>query len=131
MEDKNTHPMWLDLELRNIALEFKDEKLIFAVDLTRNLGPSKSGKSINIASTPGIYHVGQYGFNLQVHRPLVKEKELAMPDVMFAQYEHGTEVLKAAGEKLNDWVVRPVKMPNGTLMDSMIRRKAWTLEQGL
>ena len=39
--------------MRNVKWEVKDDKLIIEIDLTMELGPSKSGKTITIASTRG------------------------------------------------------------------------------
>ena len=39
--------------MQNVEWEIKDDKLIVEIDLTKNFGPSKSGKTITIASTRG------------------------------------------------------------------------------
>jgi hypothetical protein len=39
--------------VQNVKWEVKDDKLIIEIDLTMELGPSKSGKTITIASTRG------------------------------------------------------------------------------
>ncbi len=39
--------------MQNVKLEVKDDKLIIEIDLTMEFGPSKSGKTITIASTRG------------------------------------------------------------------------------
>ena len=39
--------------MQNVKWEVKDDKLIIEIDLTMELGPSKSGKTITIASTRG------------------------------------------------------------------------------
>lgn len=39
--------------MQNVKWEVKDGKLIIEVDLTQELGLSKSGKTISIASTKG------------------------------------------------------------------------------
>ncbi len=39
--------------MQNINYEVKDDKLIIEIDLTKEFGPSKSGKTITIASTRG------------------------------------------------------------------------------
>jgi len=39
--------------VQNVKWEVKDDKLIIEIDLTMELGPSKSGKPITIASTRG------------------------------------------------------------------------------
>ena len=40
-------------EMQNVEWEIKDNKLIIEIDLTKDFGPSKSGKTITIASTRG------------------------------------------------------------------------------
>jgi len=37
--------------MQNVEWEIKGDKLIIAIDLTKDFGPSKSGKTITIAST--------------------------------------------------------------------------------
>ena len=39
--------------MQNINYEVKDDKLMIEIDLTKEFGPSKSGKTITIASTRG------------------------------------------------------------------------------
>ena len=39
--------------MQNVKWEVKDDKLIIEIDLTMELGPSKSGKTITIPSTRG------------------------------------------------------------------------------
>ena len=39
--------------MQNVKWEVKDDKLIIEIDLKMELGPSKSGKTITIASTRG------------------------------------------------------------------------------
>jgi hypothetical protein len=39
--------------MHNVKYEVKDDKLIIEIDLTKEFGPSKSGKTITIASTRG------------------------------------------------------------------------------
>ena len=39
--------------MENVIMEVKGDKLILTVDLTKNLGKSKSGKSTVIGSTQG------------------------------------------------------------------------------
>jgi len=39
--------------MQNVEWEVKDGKLIIEIDLTLDFGPSKSGKTITIASTRG------------------------------------------------------------------------------
>jgi len=40
-------------EMQNVEWEVKGDKLIIEIDLTKDFGPSKSGKTITIASTRG------------------------------------------------------------------------------
>jgi hypothetical protein len=40
-------------ELQNVKWEIKGDKLIVEIDLKKDFGPSKSGKTITIASTRG------------------------------------------------------------------------------
>ncbi len=39
--------------MQNVKYEIKDNKLILEIDLTKVFGPSKSGKTITVASTRG------------------------------------------------------------------------------
>ena len=39
--------------MKNIEMTLNGDKLVITVDLTKDFGPSKSGKSITIASTEG------------------------------------------------------------------------------
>ena len=39
--------------MQNVKYEVKDNKLIIEIDLTKEFGPSKSGKTITVASTRG------------------------------------------------------------------------------
>lgn len=39
--------------MTNIKMDVKDDKLIMEIDLTKTFGPSKSGKTIIVASTHG------------------------------------------------------------------------------
>jgi hypothetical protein len=39
--------------MQNVVYEVKGDKLIIEVDLSKEFGPSKSGKTITIASTRG------------------------------------------------------------------------------
>ena len=40
-------------EMQNVEWEVKGDKLFVEIDLTKDFGPSKSGKTITIASTRG------------------------------------------------------------------------------
>jgi len=37
--------------MQNVKWEVKDDKLIVEIDLTKDFGPSKSGKTITVASS--------------------------------------------------------------------------------
>lgn len=39
--------------MKNVKMEVKENKLLIEIDLTKNFGTSKSGKSVIIASTGG------------------------------------------------------------------------------
>lgn len=39
--------------MENVKWEVKDDKLIIEIDLKKEFGPSKSGKTITVASTRG------------------------------------------------------------------------------
>ena len=39
--------------MQNVEWEVKENKLIIEIDLTKDFGPSKSGKTITIATTRG------------------------------------------------------------------------------
>ena len=43
--------------MQNVKWEVKDDKLIIEIDLTMEFGPSKSGKTITIASTRGNQNI--------------------------------------------------------------------------
>jgi len=43
--------------MQNINYEVKDNKLIIEIDLTKEFGPSKSGKTITVASTRGNQNI--------------------------------------------------------------------------
>ena len=43
--------------MQNVEWEIKGDKLIVKIDLTKEFGPSKSGKTITIASTKGNQQV--------------------------------------------------------------------------
>ena len=44
--------------MRNVMTEVKDGKLLITVDLTKDFGPTKSGKTNSVASTEGNQRVG-------------------------------------------------------------------------
>jgi hypothetical protein len=43
--------------MKNVQLEVKDNQLIIRVDLTKDFGPSKSGKTRIIATTEGNHRI--------------------------------------------------------------------------
>jgi len=52
----------------NIETRTEGDKLIITVDLTKNLGLSKSGKSVMVASSKGAIQTGGVKVNLNVYR---------------------------------------------------------------
>lgn len=52
--------------MKNIDLQIEGDLLIIKVDLTKNFGPSKSGKTTIIASTEGNAGVAKGSHNIQV-----------------------------------------------------------------
>ena len=59
----------LEGELKNVALDINGDILTITVDLSKELGPSASGKSTLIASTGGAVTVdGGARVNLSVYR---------------------------------------------------------------
>lgn len=45
--------------MKNINTEIKGDKLIVTIDLSKDFGKSKSGKSVVIASTEGNQKIGE------------------------------------------------------------------------
>ena len=39
--------------MQNVEIEVKDNKIVITIDSTKNLGPSRSGKTIMVATTSG------------------------------------------------------------------------------
>jgi len=56
--------------VKNVETRIEGTKLIITVDLSKSFGPSKSGKTIIIASTEGSLKVGEatLGLNVYKHR---------------------------------------------------------------
>ena len=56
--------------MKNVETRIEGTKLIITVDLSKSFGPSKSGKTIIIASTEGSLKVGEatLGLNVYKHR---------------------------------------------------------------
>ncbi len=46
--------------MKNIEMALNGEKLVITVDITKDFGPSKSGKSITIASTEGNISIPEH-----------------------------------------------------------------------
>lgn len=58
--------------MQNITMKCEGDRLIIEVDLTKNLGRSASGKSINIATTAGnkaVPGLPDVKVGLNVYRP--------------------------------------------------------------
>jgi hypothetical protein len=57
--------------MKNVKLTVNGDKLLIEVDLTKEFGPSSSGKSIVIASTEGNQPVGKDNIKigLNVYKP--------------------------------------------------------------
>ena len=54
--------------MKNVETKVEGTKLIITVDLTKTFGPSKSGKTIIIASTEGNAKVGEVTVGLNVYK---------------------------------------------------------------
>ena len=54
--------------MKNVETKIEGTKLIITVDLTKTFGPSKSGKTIIIASTEGNTKVGEVTVGLNVYK---------------------------------------------------------------
>lgn len=54
--------------MKNVETKIEGTKLIITVDLTKTFGPSKSGKTIIIASTEGNAKVGEVTVGLNVYK---------------------------------------------------------------
>jgi hypothetical protein len=55
--------------MRNVNARVEGTNLILTVDMSQDLGPSKSGKSIIVASTGGNVSVENVKVGLNVYRP--------------------------------------------------------------
>lgn len=54
--------------MKNVTSRVEGTKLILEIDLTKNLGPSSTGKMVNIASTGGFQVVeGTNGLKLNLN----------------------------------------------------------------
>jgi len=54
--------------MKNVETKTEGTKLIITVDLTKTFGPSKSGKTIIVASTEGNVRVGEVTIGLNVYK---------------------------------------------------------------
>lgn len=62
----------------NLKMEIKDNKLCIEIDLDKNEGHSKSGKSVVVASTHGNAMIaGGFKVGVNIYRPLSKDKRVA------------------------------------------------------
>lgn len=66
--------------MKNVEMRIEKKKLIIEVDLTKEFGPSESGKTIIIASTEGSQKIGHedavLGLNIYKKNPkYVKPKD--------------------------------------------------------
>lgn len=57
--------------MKNVSFTVKDDKLLIEVDLSKDFGPSGSGKSIIVASTEGNQPIGKddIKIGLNVYKP--------------------------------------------------------------
>ena len=55
--------------MTNTTISTKDNILTITVDLSKEFGPSKSGKTIIVASTNGNESVGEVKVGLNVYKP--------------------------------------------------------------
>ena len=55
--------------MKNVETKVADGKLIITVDINKTFGPSKSGKTIIIASTEGNVQIGDVRVGLNVFKP--------------------------------------------------------------
>lgn len=54
--------------MKNVETKIEATKLIITVDLTKTFGPSKSGKTIIVASTEGNVKIGDVTIGLNVYK---------------------------------------------------------------
>lgn len=68
-------------EPKNIKVKVKENMLILKINLDKDYGESKSGKSNIVATTGGFYEVeaasdwGQIGLNLNLTKKITKKKK--------------------------------------------------------
>jgi hypothetical protein len=58
----------MELKIKNVEIETKDGKMIITVDLSKEFGLSKSGKTIIIASTEGNQKHGDVFIGLNIYK---------------------------------------------------------------
>mgnify|MGYP003435739642 CR=1 FL=1 len=56
------------MTVKNIETRMEGSKLILTIDTTKTFGPSKSGKTIIVASTEGNVKVGNVTVGLNVYK---------------------------------------------------------------
>jgi hypothetical protein len=62
--------------MKNVEIQFEDSTLVIRVDLSKEFGPSSSGKNIIIASTEGNQTVpGKEDDNIKIGLNVYKKKE--------------------------------------------------------
>jgi hypothetical protein len=54
--------------MKNVETKIEGTKLIITVDLSKTFGPSKSGKTIIVASTEGNARIGPVTVGLNVYK---------------------------------------------------------------
>ena len=54
--------------MKNVETKIEGTKLIITVDMSKTYGPSKSGKTIIVASTEGNVKVGEVTLGLNVYK---------------------------------------------------------------
>ena len=82
--------------MQNVEWQIKGDKLIIEIDLTKEFGPSKSGKTITIASTRGnqqvegtdaIIGLNVYKYPESVQHPRFNQVKLSLDGDEFAIFE--------------------------------------------
>ena len=60
--------------MTNVQAEVKGNKLILTIDITKDFGPSKSGKTVTVGSTNGFQAIGE-GANKVIYSVNVNKKQ--------------------------------------------------------
>ncbi len=60
--------------MKNVEMTLNGDKLVITVDITKDFGPSKSGKSITIASTEGNISVPDHE-DIKIGLNIYRKKE--------------------------------------------------------